>query len=49
MVMYIAQTAWLLRSLNILVCYFFDTCSDADQKKTKYTPGRRLTHDFPHE
>ena len=33
MVMYIAQAAWLLRPLNILVCYFFDTCSDADNQK----------------
>ena len=44
MVMYIAEAAWLLRSFNILVCYFMMRLQRCGQlKKTNYISERRLT------
>lgn len=48
MVMYIAKAAWLLRSFNILVCYFM-TPAAMRPTKPNYIPERRLTlMKFPH-
>lgn len=37
MIMYIAEAAWLLRPLNILVCYLMMPARDAANKNTIYT------------
>ena len=42
MIMYIAKAASLLRSLNILVCYFIWPAA-MQPTETKYIPERRLT------
>lgn len=41
-IMYIATAAWLLGSLNILVCYFMMPAA-MRQTKTNYISERRLT------
>lgn len=47
MIMYIAKAAWLLRRLNILVCYFMMLAA-MQPTKTNYIPERRLTPMISH-